>query len=960
MQIITKNNSFLKVVLVAICLVALSVTLVGCKSEPKITSIAVDTDASYLYLEQGDSIDNLDIVVIGTYNDNDKTTIQLDKTWLTFGDLDTSTTGEKTLDISYDSDGETLSATANVVVTPKITSISYKSGLNTRVAKGGTVDTSNLVITLNYADGTTQDVSNKYISFMVDSTDETGMQIVTISYKKPIRSDLVCTVIVSVYDIQSIKINTEAPTLYQYIDADYSSLGITVTYTDNVTEDIKYDGSNMTLSGVDTNESGTQTLTVQYKNVTDTQAVEVAKLSSIEYKSGLPEQIAKDSNVSDYAKDLVITATYDNGKTLDITYDDDDFTIDLDTTKDNTQTATINYHGCSFDKEVTVITSYDISLVSDPKFVTNLSNVAQNEYNTTSSTGAKGFAETPTTSNYVYLVGYQNTWKYLPIVSGLVNDVASELTAFSTEIKVYLVENETETLLSDTELAKYMTIDNYNQTYDFTTDAIDKTFKIDVSVVGDPKNYISEFTFKVIDAYNVYNATDLSVFDNVNSDGKWTEWKNAHNVSLDIEIHGIVLQDNINITDLNIPAVHFWTADEVKGATDASAAEGSLKDSTGDKLGFIYSRSVTDGSTFKFNGNFYTINAEKLALIERVASDSSWKTTASGDVLTTHTTLFGFYGDTSVTNYAKYELNDTSFIGNTQKTEEAKYSGGVICFKKEEANMIINNSIFQCWFIALFSNEGHDRISGKEDKFPLTLNNVNVFDSYNTILYNWGGVTNINSCTMIGAGGPVMICDHVDNNKTDGTGGIISTVTTTNSTLESWVAGTEGWFVAYGATALATQIKSMDQLFNKFNKTILNTGSTTMMNLIAVYKSSEVEGLSSSVIRGTFTDTNTAYTNGLDLSSSNINSIKQTVMTSVATANGGDQKATAAVLANTAIVQTYNGAVFVPRTSGLLYPTDESTQTQEGIKFAQAQGYANLYLFNGMAAVFGMYDYSAS
>ena len=72
---------------------------------------------------------------------------------------------------------------------------------------------------------------------------------------------------------------------------------------------------------------------------------------------------------------------------------------------------------------------------------------------------------------------------------------------------------------------------------------------------------------------------------------------------------------------------------------------------------------------------------------------------------------------------------------------------------------------------------------------------------------------------MIGAGGPVMICDHVGNEENTGNGGIISEVNTKNSKLESWIAGSEGWFVSFNATESASQLKALEGLTSLNNVT---------------------------------------------------------------------------------------------------------------------------------------------
>ena len=64
-----QTKKLLQSIMMAFCLVALSVAMVGCQSEQKITYIGVDTVESNLTIDQGDDIDNLEIVVKGMYDD---------------------------------------------------------------------------------------------------------------------------------------------------------------------------------------------------------------------------------------------------------------------------------------------------------------------------------------------------------------------------------------------------------------------------------------------------------------------------------------------------------------------------------------------------------------------------------------------------------------------------------------------------------------------------------------------------------------------------------------------------------------------------------------------------------------------------------------------------------------------------------------------------------------------------
>ena len=54
----------------AFCLIALSFAMVACDTEKQITLVKVDTAASILSVEQGGTIDDLNIVVKGNNNIN--------------------------------------------------------------------------------------------------------------------------------------------------------------------------------------------------------------------------------------------------------------------------------------------------------------------------------------------------------------------------------------------------------------------------------------------------------------------------------------------------------------------------------------------------------------------------------------------------------------------------------------------------------------------------------------------------------------------------------------------------------------------------------------------------------------------------------------------------------------------------------------------------------------------------
>ena len=133
--------------------------------------------------------------------------------------------------------------------------------------------------------------------------------------------------------------------------------------------------------------------------------------------------------------------------------------------------------------------------------------------------------------------------------------------------------------------------------------------------------------------------------------------------------------------------------------------------------------------------------------------------------------------------------------------------------------------------------------------------------------------------------------------------------------LESYVAGTENWFVAYKAVTLAGSIKAMDAFFNPYEKTILDS-SKQKFNFLTVNKSGKTAGISSAKIKGTFKDETKdendqlIYETGLDLSESSVEQMKNNIIQGMV-ASGMDEKAIESACEKMAILQTANNTIGV-------------------------------------------------
>lgn len=449
-----------------------------------------------------------------------------------------------------------------------------------------------------------------------------------------------------------------------------------------------------------------------------------------------------------------------------------------------------------------------------------------------------------------YLVGTDNYFNVKPVLTfikknnqtgEIVTDVDVDKWSFT--LKLFVLENESFAEVKD--INSY--IDSFNDEeclIDFNNEASGKIFKIQIipnDLTDKQKENVSKYTMEVevevTSGYNVYNELELAYMENRTSgqDAEvWKQFKQANGLDVDYAPEKLILHSNIALSKESVPSYYFYQENELnKSDSDYNRALGSMKDYKN-----MYLRQLGANETFTLEGNYFTINSSSFREVVRESN----KITPEGEVIS-HATLMRFEGEGS----GKAYVNNVNVIGNAPRVENAIKAGGQIFVKVEGPQFEAYNNISVCFFITYFPNytdAAFDMIKCK------------AYDAFNCFVYNWGSdnVT-IDSCEMIGAGGPVIIQDHVD--PSDSTGGKVAKTVVKNSKLESYVAGSEGWFTVVKATSLVPMIKQLDQLFNPFNRSFLKQSSkdpnVTYMNLICVNKSGSAAGITSEKIEGSLT-----------------------------------------------------------------------------------------------------------
>lgn len=491
--------------------------------------------------------------------------------------------------------------------------------------------------------------------------------------------------------------------------------------------------------------------------------------------------------------------------------------------------------------EIPIEDQYDIENVGAPEFVTDYYGNIDEKDNKRNE-----FMD----REQGYAVGADNEFKFFPELYAYdQQDQPVELTKYPivSILEQKVVGNYV--TLAGAALRDIVTIDEENATYKFSEEAVGHEFRLTVRPRGAKyatlERFKVEFEFKVVAGFNVYTQEDLHHYDNMNE--QWASYRTEKGL-VQKEISGIILQNDIKVVANDLPSGFFYLEgdEDVKtGDADYSRVIGSIRD-----FSSLYSRAIGEDEDFVFNGNYFNIDFSEMPYVVREGSGG--RIDAEPGKVVSHATLLtagaaeGLEEDEKV---GKFTLKNVSLKGNANRTEEGEKSGGLIFNKMWKTNAHVYNNIATQSFTFYFA----------ELNTPsLLIEKTRAYDSFSSMLYSWGGADfEIRDSELIGAGGPIIIADHVGPGS-DGTEGYPSNTLITNSVVESLVSGTENWFKLVDATTAATQLRDLGMAFPLLGKNgileskMINDIEVPHFNLIAVMKSSEAQGPTSDKIRGTF------------------------------------------------------------------------------------------------------------
>ena len=596
------------------------------------------------------------------------------------------------------------------------------------------------------------------------------------------------------------------------------------------------------------------------------------KISSMSVKAGtLETTIAKGDTLN--LSDTIVIVKYSDGTNKEVGADDLTFGT-VDTTTVGNKTLSISYTDSNDRSSTIKVTIRVVATEADVASISTLTSQLLTEYQANRSQSDNNNIKFYDQDQPLY-VGDDNPFHFRLLAGGYDGSGAfvANITEVRTNMSVSLLGDDpmtidvepedTVTPLQGTSLEYFVTVDTEKSTLDFTQDAVGCRFRVTVEAANKDitaQENAVKFTadLEIIDAYNVYDAKDLIVYDNSN-DGYYDEQRAALGLTYeDIQaINGIVLQSDIVIEREDVREDIFWSEDDPNYAVASKnfKSEGvELKDTPKDRSGTgLYYREIAEGDTFNFIGNYFTIDLSKfpLMVVESDGKDDKkavWSEKnekgeyVDAQYMTSHLCVFYTKTSNKVAQKTQVNWSNMGFVGNSTLNNDPIYSGGILLMKNNEVNFTAYNTIINNFYIGYFVEQG-EKNNSNTGKF--VVDSCKGYNYYQCIFYVWGAKDFlIKDSEFVQAGGPAIITDHCEMEKDNPDTGYPSHVDVVNTTIESVVTAQSPWFTTYKATDVVLNIVTLEkELFQNTNKTMLvetkeEDGDTyEKLNIIAVAKS---------------------------------------------------------------------------------------------------------------------------
>ena len=789
---------------------------------PKVTGIEIMASTVKTSLIIGETLDTSAIKVTTDLSDGSTGTIDAED--LTFSELDTTEAGEKTLTVTYGEFSDTITVTVYGITGIEVDGDS----IDTTVEIGEDIDLTNLKVYAVYGNDVRVVLNNSDLTITKPDTATEGEKELVIAYgafeaRLPVSS--------VPPTLTGIKINASSYAAKVQIGGKYdlSSITATASYSNNTTKQLE--ASVLTISAVDTSVAGDITLTVTFEGMTDSVTVTVLGIKSVTIDqssvNGGKISVLVGTKIDLTKVKAIITYTDDSKDT--VTAADGLAVGSVDNYAEGKQALKVKYKGVEGTLNITVTTPpYE---VDDVELPASLSAFTANK------TSSKFKVQNASAR---YKVGDDNPFRFalnLKVWDPVNDKPLPDVTSYIGVSNVYLVGVNGETLLTGKALTDMVTINNDDNTFDFTDAAVGKNFRIETRPrynIDESKvaSYTRSLDITVVDAYNVFTAKELNVMTNTGDDwlpnlGQTTkgqlelcnEFLANNNIKRPDKLAGIVIHNYINITTDDIPAGYLYSytpagGQPTKGFYDFLSVFPHMLDEA--------------NPTFTMYGNYFSIYSYALpGVCEEGYGDNDDKHSSSElfrfDVAEEAIQAGGVNYD-----YTKYKSTVENLYlrgddpNSNDQTDVTKHLLGLITFKTFMQDTTMDNVRIEAFMLGMV-------VEGDQQK--VTIKNSIYYNAWQGHLYLWG-VNNLQSTLgmkdqepianykpitidiqnseLTKCGGPVIVADYPDQEYAYNSKCGVDIKVDASSKLYTYVTGQEVWFSANGVTELATQILAMN------------------------------------------------------------------------------------------------------------------------------------------------------
>lgn len=218
--------------------------------EVQLVKIEISSLPHKLKYKKGEEFDSSGLIVNVTYDDGRVE----ETTSYTLSNPDMSTAGVKTVNVAYETQSTTFDIVVIEIIKIEITALPTK----VEYSKGDTLDTSGMLISTVWTDGSKEVLTDGYTVSDLDSS-EAGEKTITVTYQ----SFTAMFTVEVVPDTVGIRISHYPNKIYYRIGESFDPTGLTVAA-------VRQDGTekeitDCDISGFDSSKAGTKTITVSYQ-----------------------------------------------------------------------------------------------------------------------------------------------------------------------------------------------------------------------------------------------------------------------------------------------------------------------------------------------------------------------------------------------------------------------------------------------------------------------------------------------------------------------------------------------------------------------------------------------------------------------------------------------------------------------------------------------------------------------